>query len=76
MFKNAKHWSNNFAGLFIVAVVFFAVTIAVNRHSPSAAVGTLLWLFALIGLAALGGWTFLALKAGQATGERVLFGRR
>lgn len=73
---NARHWSNNCAGLFLVTVVLFAITIGINRHAPSGAYGALLWLFGLVGLASLGGWIWLSVQHGQALAERVLFGRR
>ena len=74
--KDAKHWSNNCAGLFLIAMVFFAVTIAIDRFSPTQATGAVLFLFGAIGLVALAGWTWFALKAGQGSGESVLFSRR
>lgn len=73
---NAKHWSNNFAGIFLVAVIFLVITVAVDRHAPSAAYTPLLWFFALVGLLALGGWIWSASRLGKASTTRVLFDRR
>jgi hypothetical protein len=73
---NAKHWGNNAAGLFMVAVLFFIATIAVNRSFPSAATSALLWLFALMGVAALALWTWCSYQTASKTGVHLVFESR
>jgi hypothetical protein len=73
---NAKHWGNNAAGLFMVAVLFFVATIAVNRSFPSAATSALLWLFALMGVAALALWIWCSYQTASRTGVHLVFESR
>ncbi|CAD5373080.1 conserved hypothetical protein [Rubrivivax sp. A210] len=73
VFNNAKHWQNNFAGIFLLSATIFAVVIAVNLHFISQATASLLWLLGIIGIASLGCWTWLAMHTGTKTAQRVLF---
>jgi hypothetical protein len=73
---NHKHWANNAAGAFLVAVFFFVATIVINRAFPSGATGALLWLFALVGLVALGAWTWLNFQIAGKAGQDLLFAPR
>lgn len=76
MIKNAKHWANNFAGLFMVAVLMFVVVLAVSRHDPQPATTAVLWFLGAMGIGSLAAWTWLALQSGGKNAERVLFKMR
>lgn len=75
MVKDSKYWANNAAGTFFIAVIFFVVTLAASRHSPSGATSVVLWLTALVGVAALGAWAYFAFRIGQASVEKVVWRR-
>ncbi len=73
MIRNTKHWANNFAGLFGVAVTMFVVVLAMSRHEPRAETSAVLWLLGAMGICSLVAWTWLAHRAGGSNAERALF---
>ena len=73
MTKNAKHWANNFAGIFLVAVTMFVIVIAVSRQYPHPGTATVLWLLGTLGICSLGCWSWLAHMAAGKSTENVLF---
>lgn len=64
MNRDARHWANNCAGIFLVSVVMLVAAWAGGKIVPGSGglVVTLLWVLLV---ASLGGWTFFAFKAGQ-----------
>ena len=68
--SRAKHWANNFAGIFMLAVVLFVIVIAVSRQYPSAATSAVLWLLGILGVGSLAAWTWLSHRlAGNGSGN-------
>ena len=49
-------------GLFAISVIFLAITMIASRQGGPAVSAWLTWAFALLGLASLGGWIFLAAR--------------
>ena len=76
MIKNTKHWANNFAGLFFVAVTMFVIVLAMSRHEPRSETTAVLWLLGAMGIGSLVAWTWLALRSGGTNAERALFKMR
>jgi len=68
--KDLEHWANNCAGIVLVSVLFIVVTLAAGRFSGTGT-GTLVTLFSLIGLAALGAWAWIAFSRGAATADKI-----
>ena len=64
MTRDARHWANNCAGIFMVSVIMLVAAWAGGKIMPGSGgfVVTLLW---VIMIASLGGWMFFAFKAGQ-----------
>ncbi|MBK6852662.1 MAG: hypothetical protein IPG93_13750 [Burkholderiales bacterium] len=61
--KNSERLSNNLAGALLISVVFLVITLALDRVNPTPATRYVFTLFCVLGLASLGGWTWLAVKA-------------
>jgi FtsH-binding integral membrane protein len=64
MNRDARHWANNCAGIFLVSVVMLVAAWAGGKIMPGSGgfAVTLLWVLLV---ASLGGWMFFAFKAGQ-----------
>ena len=71
--KNAKHWANNFAGIFLIAVTMFVIVVAVGRQYASSSTSLVLWLLGALGIGSLGAWGWLAHLAGGRNAESALF---
>ena len=71
--RDAKHWANNFAGLFMVAVTMFIIVIAVSRQYPSPATSAVLWLLGTLGICSLCAWGWFAYQAGKKNVVNSLF---
>lgn len=71
--KNAKHWANNFAGIFMVTVTMFIIVIAVSQQYPSSGTATVLWLLGALGICSLCAWGWLAFLAGGKNAESAFF---
>jgi glycerol uptake facilitator-like aquaporin len=74
--KNLKHWSNNFAGGFIVSVLFLIITLAVNKSDPANASTFMTGFFIVLSLVMLVGWTFCAFRAAESVAVKTLFDQR
>ncbi|EHR70681.1 hypothetical protein BurJ1DRAFT_1821 [Burkholderiales bacterium JOSHI_001] len=71
--KNPKHWANNFAGIFLIAVMMFVIVIAVGQQYPRSGTSTVLWLLGMLGVGSLGAWGWLAYLAGGKNAQSAMF---
>jgi len=64
MTRDARHWANNCAGIFMVSVIMLVAAWAGRSIVPAGGgfIVTLLW---VLMVASLAGWLFFAFKAGQ-----------
>lgn len=73
MFKSANHLVNNLIGALLVSVLMFILVWAIDHGNPQPGGRLVLWFLAIVAIASLAGWWWLAYRAiDRPDGERKL----